>query len=264
MVIIIFLVITGLLIKHLFFWKPASISHFYKRKSPLFIAHRGLHTNEPENTTPAVKKAIKAGFLAVELDTFTSLDKKIICSHNIDLERETEGRGFIDEKKYSELKKITYRPKRNKNINKNKNLPLLSEVFDYFGKEVLLIIDVKTKNMWDICPAINLIKLIKKFKRKKSVIVSSFNPLIVFIIKWMAPKILTGFIIENQSYLRLTNIIHPDFLHPRGDIINDRVVSYAEKKHIPINTWTINNAASWKWLHKKGVSGVITDEHPFN
>ena len=99
MVIIIFLVITGLLIKHLFFWKPASISHFYKRKSPLFIAHRGLHKNEPENTTPAVKKAIKAGFLAVELDTFTSLDKKIICSHNIDLERETEGRGFIDEKK---------------------------------------------------------------------------------------------------------------------------------------------------------------------
>ena len=145
---IIFLVITGLLIIFLFFWKPAWISHFYKRKSPLFIAHRGLHTNEPENTTPAVKKAIKAGFLAVDLHTFTSLDKKIICSLNIDLERETEGRGFIDEKKYSELKKITYRPKR------NKNLPLLSEVFDYFGKEVLLIIDVKTKNMWDISPAI--------------------------------------------------------------------------------------------------------------
>ena len=136
-ILIILIVFVGLLIKHLFFWKPASISHFYKSKSPLFIAHRGLHKNEPENTTPAVKKAIKAGFLAVELDTFTSLDKKIICSHNIDLERETEGRGFIDEKKYSELKKITYRPKSNKNI--NKNLPLLSEVFDYFGKEVLFL-----------------------------------------------------------------------------------------------------------------------------
>ena len=80
----------------------------------------------------------------------------------------------------------------------------------------------------------------------------------------MDPKILTGFIIENQSYLRLTNIIHPDFLHPRGDIINDSVVSYAEKKHIPINAWTINNAAAWKWLRKKGVSGVITDEPPFS
>ena len=125
-------------------------------------------------------------------------------------------------------------------------------------------IDVKTKNVWDIYPAIKIVKLIKKFKRKNSVIVSSFNPLMVFFIKWMDPKILTGFIIQNQSYLILTNIIHPDFLHPRGDIINDRVVSYAKKKNIPINTWTINNAAAWRWLQKKGVSGVITDENPFN
>jgi glycerophosphoryl diester phosphodiesterase len=80
----------------------------------------------------------------------------------------------------------------------------------------------------------------------------------------MDPKILTGLIIQNQSYLRLTNVIHPDFLHLRGDIINDNVVSYAKKKNIPINSWTINNAVAWRWLQKKGVSGVITDENPFN
>ena len=261
-ILIILIVFVGLLIKHLFFWKPAPIRHFYKRKSPLFIAHRGLHKNDPENTTPAIKTAIKAGFTAVELDTFISLDKKIVCSHNIDLERETKGSGFVDEKKYNELKKITHKTKDNKNT--NKGLPLIGKVFEDAGKDVLLIIDVKTKNIWDIYPAIKIVKLIKKFKRKNSVIVSSFNPLIIFFIKWMDPKILTAFIIINLSYLRLTNIIHPDFLHPRGDIVNDSVVSYAEKKNIPINTWTINNAAAWKWLHKKGVSGVITDEHPFN
>ena len=261
-ILIILIVSVGLLIKHLFLWTPIYGKHLYKETTPLFIAHRGLHKNEPENTAPAVKKAIKAGFTAIEVDTFKSLDKKIVCSHNIDLERETKGRGFVDEKKYNELKNITHRTKDHKNT--NKGLPLLSQVFEDTGKEVLLIIDVKTKNVWDIYPAIKIVKLIKKFKRKNSVIVSSFNPLIVFFIKWMDPKILTGLIIQNQSYLRLTNVIHPDFLHLRGDIINDRVVSYAKKKNIPINSWTINNAVAWRWLQKKGVSGVITDENPFN
>ena len=260
MALMIFILLSCVLIKHLFFWVPISGKHLYKKNTPLFIAHRGLHKNGPENTTPAVKKAIKLGFTAVELDTRISLDKKIVCSHNIDLERETKGKGFVDEKKHNELKNITHRTKNNKNT--NNGLPLISEVFEEIGKEVLLIIDVKTKSVWDIFPAINIVKLINKSKRKNSVIVSSFNPLIVFFIKLMDPKTLTGFIIENQSYLRLTNIIHPDFLHLRGDIINDRIVSYAEKKHIPINAWTINNKAAWKWLCKKGVNGVITDESP--
>ena len=55
-------------------------------------------------------------------------------------------------------------------------MPLISNVLEDFGKGVLLIIDVKTKNLWDISSAINIVKLIKKFKRKKTVIISSFNP----------------------------------------------------------------------------------------
>jgi|TARA_B100000315_G_scaffold38305_1_gene32948 glycerophosphoryl diester phosphodiesterase len=257
---IILMVFIGLLIKHLFFWSPVSGSRIYKHPHPLFIAHRGLHKTEPENTTASIKKAIKLGFTAIELDVFSSLDKKIICSHNIDLERETEGIGFVDEKKYDELKDITHRTKNNKN--KNECMPLISNVLEDFGKGVLLIIDVKTKSLWDISSAINIVKLIKKFKRKKTVIVSSFNPFLILLIKWIDSKILTGFIIKDQSYLRLTNIIHPDFFHPRGDTINDEVLSYAEKKRIPINAWTINNALSWSWLYKKGVKGIITDEIP--
>ena len=49
--------------------------------------------------------------------------------------------------------------------------------------------------------------------------------------------------------------------YPNWDI-NDEVLSYAEKKRIPINAWTINNALSWSWLYKKGVKGIITDEIP--
>tara|TARA_Y100000031_G_scaffold156065_1_gene209131 strand:- start:195 stop:983 length:789 start_codon:yes stop_codon:yes gene_type:complete len=256
--LIIFIFFGYLLVRHLFFWIPLSGNHVYKKNTTLFIAHRGLHKKEPENTTASIKKAIKRGFTAVELDTFMSLDKKIVCSHNIDLERKTNGRGFVDEKKHNELKTIIHRT--NKNKNPDRGLPLIGKILEETKKEILFFIDIKTKRAWDIYPAIKLVKLIKKHKKRKSVIVSSFNPLIVFFVKRLDPKILTGLIIKKQSSLKLTNIVHPDFLHPRGDIVNDTLVSYAKKKHLPINTWTINNAAAWKWLHKKGVSGIITDE----
>ncbi len=88
----IFILLVCVLVRHLCFWTPLSGKHIYKKTTPLFIAHRGLHKKEPENTASSIKKAINQGFTAVELDTFMSLDKKIVCSHNIDLERETKGK----------------------------------------------------------------------------------------------------------------------------------------------------------------------------
>ena len=257
----IFILLVCVLVRHLCFWTPLSGKHIYKKTTPLFIAHRGLHKKEPENTASSIKKAINQGFTAVELDTFMSLDKKIVCSHNIDLERETKGKGFVDDKKHSELKTIIHRT--NKNEDPNRGLPLIDKIFKDTKKEILFLIEIKTKRVWDIYPVIRLVRLIKKHKKRKSVIVSSFNPLIVFFVKRVDPKILTALIIKNQSSLKLTNIVHPDFLHPRGDTINETLISYAKKKHLLINAWTINNPAAWKWLHKKGVSGIITDEPVF-
>ena len=258
MVIIIFSIITGLLIKHLFFWKPESRSHFYKSKSPLFIAHRGTHKNTPENTISAIKEAINSGFSIIELDVFLSLDKEIVCSHNIDLERETEGQGFLDEKHSKALQDILYR---SYNANdKEKCIPLLSDILKNFNKNILFVLDVKTKRINHLNPALEIVKLIKKHDAKMSVVVSSFNPILLLFIKCIDKKILTGFIFQNHRFLNLTNIIHPDFIHPRGDLINKRLIRYSNKKNLPINTWTVNNNLSWNWLSSMGVCGIITDE----
>jgi|TARA_Y100000031_G_scaffold142762_1_gene172567 glycerophosphoryl diester phosphodiesterase len=259
-VIIIFSVITGLLIKHLFFWKPNSISHFYKGKSQLFIAHRGIHKEAPENTISAIKEAIKSGFSTVEMDVFSSLDREIVCSHNIDLERETEGQGFLDEKQSLELQDVSYRTYSANE--KEKCIPLLSDILQKFNKNILFVLDVKTKRISHLNSALEIVKQIRNNDVKKSVVVSSFNPLLLLLIKCIDKKILTGFIFKNSQFLRLTNLIHPDFLHPRGDLINKRLIRYSNKKHLPINTWTVNNNFSWDWLFSMGVSGIITDESP--
>ena len=100
---------------------------------------------------------------------------------------------------------------------------IIHTILKKYGNEARFIIDVKTKSLLQLKPAIKIAKIIKEFKLQGSVIISSFNPLLLLFIKCIDSKLLTGFIFINPKYLKLTNLIHPDFLHPRGDIINKKV-----------------------------------------
>ena len=55
------------------------------------------------------------------------------------------------------------------------------------------------------------------------------------------------------------NIIHPDFLHPDGLIINHGLINKCEKHNLRINTWTINSLDAADWCHKNNILSVITD-----
>jgi len=70
------------------------------------MAHRGLKTNSPENTISSYKEAIDAGFDALELDILQTKDGELICSHNFDLERESNGIGWAQHTNYNKLKNI--------------------------------------------------------------------------------------------------------------------------------------------------------------
>ena len=254
------LIIAVLFFIYLFLWKTKPTTHFYHKTSPLYIAHRGLHKTVPENTISAVERALKSGFTSVELDVISDSNNEIVCSHNIDLERETHGSGFVDEKEYSKLKHIVYRSAQTSK--KNKNIPLLKTVLKRFKNETSFVLDVKTIRPMDLVLAKKIAALLKQLRLKESVIVSSFNPVFLLILKLINSKILTGFIYKNPKHLKLINIIQPDFLHPRGDLIDKGLIHYAKRKNIQINTWTINNPLSWKWLSSLGVNGIISDESP--
>jgi len=261
-VLIILLIFSGLLFIYLLMWKPNPSSHFYPKEHPIFIAHRGVHKTVPENTIAAVEKAIESGFTFTELDVFADFNNDIICSHNLDLERETKGQGFVDEKEYGELQHIYCRPTNGNH--EQPNIPLLKTILEKFSKKIHFVLDVKTKSSLDIIPYKKIIELVKEFSLENSIIVSSFNPLFLLVLKWLEPKIFTGFILKNPTHLKWANFIHPDFLHPRGDIVDEKLINYSSRKKLPINAWTVNNILSWNWLFSMGVCGVITDEIPIS
>ena len=95
----------AVVIRYIFFWEPVNMKNIFG-SSPLFIAHRGTPFIIPENTLQSLKNAINIGFEAVEVDVYSTKDKVVICSHNIDLERETNGHGFLDETSYEKTRLV--------------------------------------------------------------------------------------------------------------------------------------------------------------
>lgn len=72
----------------------------------LFIAHRGLNTVAPENTLPAFRKAVEAGFIALETDVAVTSDGEYVLIHDSTVDRTTDGTGTVTAMTLSELKAL--------------------------------------------------------------------------------------------------------------------------------------------------------------
>lgn len=256
MTLLIILVIIAVLIHYTFNWRGADLTHIYKNGT-LFFGHRGLLHEAPENTIKSYQAAIDRGLRALELDIRLTKDNILVCSHNIDLERESLGSGFVDELSYKELSQI----KTGRGFDEEEQLiiPTLNEVVKILPKDVLLNIEIKSDSTFDISTARELIKMIKKNEIDQPILVSSFNPLVVRYIKLKAKNIPTGYIYEHAKHFKGAFLARPDCLHPDAEFIDDKLLQFCQKRKMSINAWTVNNLPARNWLREKGVHGIITD-----
>lgn len=70
------------------------------------IAHRGEHLECPENTIPAIEKAIAAGCDWVEIDVRTTRDGKWILMHDSTVDRTTNGKGAVAGLSFAEITRL--------------------------------------------------------------------------------------------------------------------------------------------------------------
>lgn len=242
-------------IKHLFFWSAAEHGEHYFKK-PVFFAHRGLLHMAPENSRSAFQAAIDKGFNAVEYDIVGTMDGEIVCSHNFDLERKTDGKGWIADLNWDKVRRIKTGPA-------DRRVPItrFEEALCLFPDNILQNIEVKTSNIFDIRTALKAVYLIKKHRKEKNVIISSFNPFTILAVRIKAPEIRTGFILETMDYFNMINWVHPDFLHPAIEILSDNLIKFARDRNMGLNVWTVNNKKAIQYLLDRRIDGVITDRH---
>ena len=73
---------------------------------PLIVAHRGAAAVAPEHTIPAYEAAVASKVDALWLDVQESADEQLVVTHDLRLERTTNGRGFVRERSVRELKRL--------------------------------------------------------------------------------------------------------------------------------------------------------------
>ena len=244
-----------MLIRHRFFWKVPGRLRF-KDPKPFLIAHRGFKNSFSENSMGSYLDAQAHGFQWIEIDVVCTKDKEVICSHNFDLEKETIGRGYITELNYNALSPIIVQH----NINNQGQdiLPRLLDVFKKLDLNIKVNIEIKSPYAWDLRTARALSKILIKLPKKR-IIISSFNPFVILYFKLFHPQIITGFLFQNIEYVWFVNWIHPSYIHPRADLLNDNLIRYAKTKNLGINVWTVNNKHAIRWCRGKQVDGIITD-----
>ena len=244
-----------LLIKHRFFWKvPGRLK--YTDPKPFLIAHRGYKKSFSENSMGSFLDAQNHGFQWIEIDVISTKDKEVICSHNFDLEKETIGKGYVTELSYNALKPII--AEHNLHFNEQNILPKVLDVFKKLNSNIKVNIEVKSPYAWDLKTARALSKILKKLPTKR-IIISSFNPFVILYFKLFHRQIVTGFLFQNIEYMWFVNWIHPSYIHPRADLLNDDLITYAKAKNLGINVWTVNNDHAIDWCKGMEVDGIITD-----
>jgi glycerophosphoryl diester phosphodiesterase len=106
------------------------------------IGHMGSAADRPGNTLAGVRRAIEAGAHAAEVDVRTTKDGVLVCLHDPDVDRTTDGTGKIAEMTLAEVKKLDAGMKFDPKY-KGERVPTLREVLAVARGKIGVMIDLK-------------------------------------------------------------------------------------------------------------------------
>ncbi len=139
------------------------------------FARHGILEDVPENTFAALKRALELGIDGLEIDVRQTKDDKLILMCDETIDRTTDGRGFIDQLLYAEIKQYDAGSWRGDEF-KGERVPLLSDVLKFCKVNNLkLILNVK-----QACLEKRILDIVKECGMSSQVYLcgmcSNFNP----------------------------------------------------------------------------------------
>lgn len=226
------------------------------------VAHRGSSGNRPENTLPAFAEAVRVEADVIELDVHLSKDGHLIVMHDEDVDRTTNGKGLIREKKLADIKKLNagswFDP-----AYQNTKVPTLQEVLDllltrnYRGS---LTIELKTDKYHypEIEAKTSALLMSRPWPFRHWY--CSFNVKSLDLIHELEPETQLDLIMSISEKKPPLALARPyiEGIHPKVDWV------LAHATEIPgypikVRPWTVDDPAIMTQCFELGVSGIITN-----
>jgi glycerophosphoryl diester phosphodiesterase len=258
--------------------------------------HRGCRGLMPENTIPAMKRAMDLGITTLEMDVVITKDAKVVLSHepffNHEISTTPDGSPVKESEEtslnifkmnYAEVKTydVGLRPHprfpRQEKIAAYK--PLLSELIDSVKayaasqKKELPFFNIETKTS----PASDLIyhpapeafvetlmSVIIEKDIQELVIIQSFDFRTLQYLHRKYPLIRTAMLIEDfderglKDQLKALGFI-PNIYSPEHKMVTEELVERCHEQNIKVIPWTVNDKEKMEALKKMGVDGIISD-----
>ena len=262
---------------------------------PLDIqAHRGGRGLMPENTIPAMRRALDLGVTTLEMDVAISQDKQVLLSHdaylNADFVYRPDGQALTKEEgkslkiyglPYAEIRRYDVGSHGNPTFPRQQKLlthkPLLAEVIDSAERYArrthrtapFYNIETKTTPEGDgtYHPAPEefvrlLLAVISRKGVQSRVIIQSFDPRTLEVVHRAQPQLRTALLVENsdglENNLRRLSFL-PSIYSPHYKLVTPALVQMCHQAHLQVIPWTVNTAAEITQLLQLEVDGYITD-----
>jgi len=258
--------------------------------------HRGSRGLMPENTIPAMLKAIDLGVTTLEMDIVFTKDNIAILSHepffNHEISTKPDGQYINEaEEKSINIYKMTFAQtqkydvglKQHPRFEKQQKLkvskPSLSSLIDSVetyaavNNTPKLFYNIETKTtpetdkIFHPVPAVfvdMLMKVIQQKKIEERVIIQSFDRRTLQYLHKKYPSIKTTLLVEaldkNSFRKQLKDLgFNPTIYSPEQVLVNSNLIRECHKRNIEIIPWTVNDKKEIIKLKKMGIDGIISD-----
>ena len=258
--------------------------------------HRGARGLMPENTWPAMKKALDLGVTTLEMDVVFTKNKDAVLSHESwfgeEITTKPDGKymGPREERKfniywmtYEDVKTFDVGMKPHPRFPQQEKIkvvkPLLKDIIDSV-KEYMMTrkrpfpyfnIETKTDPVFDgvFHPKPEefvdlLMAIIKEKGIEDLTIIQSFDFRTLQYLHPKYPGMKTAMLIEDYDKRSLEEQVKalgfiPTIYSPAYQLVNEKLVKKCHRQKMKIIPWTVNTKEEIDQLKKMGVDGIITD-----
>ena len=258
--------------------------------------HRGCRGLMPENTIPAMMKALELGVTTLEMDAVITKDKQVILSHepffNHEITTGPDGKYVTEqEERNLNIYRMTYAQTQTYDVGLKPHprfpnqrrlkatKPLLKEVIENVeayhklkgGQTVFYNIETKSKpetdNQYHPAPdeyVNTLMKVVQSARISDRVIIQSFDFRTLQVLHKKYPTVKSAALIEEDDKRPLEDQLKvlgffPTIYSPAYSLVTKELVDKCHDRKIRVIPWTVNDKAAIEQMKAAGVDGIITD-----
>lgn len=258
------LAVVGIMVPHMYIPRISDSISISSHTSyqPLMIAHRGLSGIAPQNSIPAIEKAIEYGYDGCEFDIHTTKDGKWVVIHDDTVDVMTDGEGNVSDFTLEEIRKLKLDSGNGIEEYDNLRVPTLEEVLGIIKEsEITPVIEIKNCDT-QYLPSFR--KLLEKYKLTERAEIISFNREYLEAYRKLDKEaemmLLTQLITEDDVNWCVENNV---------DTVNFLYINFAKsikgyklarEKGLRLAAWTVDNTVYKDVMVLLGVEAITTNK----